>query len=110
MTGSEFENGLIDGIYEAAIVPESWPAVLRDTARVAGCREALLGTVLHDDVRLLADVAEGRGTIIDSEQAIHGYPKQKPTSRPFNPDDWNLEDMTPKRPEALDSSAKAKGT
>jgi pectate lyase len=64
----------------------------------------------YDDVRLLADVAEGRGTIIDSEQAIHGYPRQKPTSRPFNEADWNLNDMTPKRPEVLDSSAKAKGT
>ena len=58
MTGSDFENALIDGIYEAAIVPESWPAVLRDTARIANCREALLGTVLHDDVRLLASSPE----------------------------------------------------
>lgn len=58
MIGSEFENALIDGIYEAAIVPESWPAVLRDTARIASCREALLGTVLHDDVRLLASSPE----------------------------------------------------
>lgn len=58
MTGSEFENALIDGIYEAAIVPESWPAVLRDTARIASCREALLGTVLHDEARLLASSPE----------------------------------------------------
>lgn len=64
----------------------------------------------YDDVRLLADVAEGRGTIIDSEQAIHGYPHQKPTSRPFNEADWNLGDMTPKRPDVLDASQKAKGT
>lgn len=58
MRGSDFENALIDGIYEAAIVPESWPAVLRDTARIANCREALLGTVLDDDVRLLASSPE----------------------------------------------------
>ncbi|MCR4520487.1 MULTISPECIES: helix-turn-helix transcriptional regulator [Bosea] len=58
MAGDEFENALIDGIYEAAIVPESWPAVLRDTARIAHCREALLGTVLHDEVRLLASSPE----------------------------------------------------
>ena len=64
----------------------------------------------YDDVRLIADVAEGRGTIIASQDDIHGYPVQKPTSRPFNPDDWNLIDMTPKSPAALDSSAKAKGT
>jgi hypothetical protein len=64
----------------------------------------------YDDVRLIADVAEGRGIIINSENDIHGYPVQKPTSRPFNPDDWNLFDMTPKRPDVLDSSAHAHGT
>jgi hypothetical protein len=64
----------------------------------------------YDDVRLIADVAEGRGTIIQSQDDIHGYPVQAPTSRPFNPDDWNLIDMTPRTPAALDSSHKAKGT
>jgi hypothetical protein len=64
----------------------------------------------YDDVRLIADVAEGRGTIINSENDVHGYPVEKPTQRPFNPADWNLIDMTPKSPSALDSSAKARGT
>lgn len=54
MSISEFESALIDGIYEAAIVPEGWARVLRDTARLASSREALLGTVLEDDVRLIA--------------------------------------------------------
>ncbi|MGX5736427.1 helix-turn-helix transcriptional regulator [Bosea thiooxidans] len=53
MSISEFESALIDGIYEAAIVPEGWARVLRDTARLASSREALLGTVLDDDVRLI---------------------------------------------------------
>jgi hypothetical protein len=64
----------------------------------------------YDDVRLIADVAEGRGAIINSENDVHGYPVQKPTQRPFNPDDWNLFDMTPKNPSVLDSSARAHGT
>ncbi len=64
----------------------------------------------YDDVRLIADVAEGRGYIINSQDDIHGYPVQKPTTRPFNPDDWNLIDMTPKSPTALDASDKAHGT
>ena len=64
----------------------------------------------YDDVRLIADVAEGRGIIINSQDDIHGYPAQKPTARPFNPDDWNLGDMTPKNPATLDSSAHARGT
>lgn len=64
----------------------------------------------YNDVRLIADVAEGRGYIIASQDELHGYPVQKPTARPFNPDDWNLFDMTPKNPAVLDSSSKAKGT
>lgn len=42
------ENQLIDRIYEAAIVSEGWPEVLRATAEVAGCREALFGTILEE--------------------------------------------------------------
>ena len=64
----------------------------------------------YDDVRLIADVAEGRGRIIDSENDLHGYPTQTPTRRPFNEADWNLDDMTPRRPEVLDSGTKARGT
>jgi hypothetical protein len=64
----------------------------------------------YDDVRLIADVAEGRGTIVNSENDIHGYPVEKPAQRPFNPADWNLIDMTPKTPSALDSGSKARGT
>ena len=64
----------------------------------------------YDDVRLIADVAEGRGTIINSENDIRGYPVQKPTQRPFNPADWDLIDMTPKSPSVLDSGSKARGT
>jgi hypothetical protein len=63
-----------------------------------------------DDVRLIADVAEGRGRIVDSEQDLLGYPHPDPTRRAFNPDDWNLGDMSPKRPDVLDSGAKARGT
>jgi pectate lyase len=63
-----------------------------------------------DDVRLLADVAEGRGEIIDSEQDLLGYPRHQETRRPFNEADWNLSDMTPKRPGVLDAGAKARGT
>jgi len=55
---SEFENTLIDGIYEAAIVPEGWSRVLRDTAVIAGCSEALLGTVLDNEARLIASSPE----------------------------------------------------
>ena len=64
----------------------------------------------YNDVRLIADVAEGRGEIINSEQQVHGYPVQQETHRPFNPADWDLSTMNPLNPATLDSGAKAKGT
>jgi hypothetical protein len=63
-----------------------------------------------DDIRLIADVGEGRGEIVNSEADLKGYPVQKETRRPFNPADWNLFDKTPKRPDVLDNGAKARGT
>jgi pectate lyase len=62
------------------------------------------------DVRLLSDTAEGRGKIIDSQDEVGGYPDYPATYRAFDPSLWNLFDMTPKSPEALDGAAKAKGT
>jgi pectate lyase len=62
------------------------------------------------DVRVLADVAEGRGKIIDSEAEVGGYPKVAPTRRAFDPKLWDLATMAPLSPAALDASAKAPGT
>ncbi|MGD9981515.1 MAG: polysaccharide lyase family 1 protein [Hyphomonadaceae bacterium] len=62
------------------------------------------------DIRVIADTAEGRGAIIDSEAQVGGYPVQQMTRRPFNPDDWNVFDMTPLRLDVLDSGARARGT
>lgn len=64
----------------------------------------------RNDVRLLSDVAEGRGRIIDNESEVGGYPKEQPTHRTFDPADWELDTMTPKRPGVLDSAARAHGT
>jgi len=49
------------------------------------------------DFKLISDVAEGRGEIIDSEaENGSGYPQYKPSSRPFVESEWNLHDMSPK--------------
>ncbi len=48
------------------------------------------------DFKLLSDVAEGRGQIIDSETQSSGYPRAAPTARRFVPEDWHLHDMSPK--------------
>lgn len=96
--------------------PEIWPQGL--TAMPAkDVERTVLATVGarpwdrdKDDTQLISDVSEGRGFIIDSENDLHGYPQHKETRRPFVESDWNLDDMTPKRPDLLDSGAKARGT
>lgn len=63
------------------------------------------------DVLLIAEVAEGRGEIIDHEREVGGYPAVvEATRKPFNPDDWDLRFMTPLREEVLDRPAVRRGT
>jgi pectate lyase len=63
-----------------------------------------------NDVRVLADAAEGRGGIIDSQEEVGGYPEFEEQTRPFNAADWDLESMSPRSGDALDSAAGARGT
>lgn len=63
-----------------------------------------------NDVRVLADAAEGRGGIIDSQNEVGGYPEFEETRLPFNADDWDLSTMSPKTSDALDNGNKARGT
>lgn len=62
------------------------------------------------DVRVLANVAEGRGAIIDSQEEVGGYPPMEATRRDFDANLWNLDTMAPLSSEALDSASKARGT
>ena len=63
------------------------------------------------DVLLIAEVAEGRGEIIDHEREVGGYPAVvAATRKPFNPADWDLRFMTPLRDEVLDRPAVRRGT
>jgi hypothetical protein len=48
------------------------------------------------DMKILSDVAEGRGLIVDSEAESSGYPRYAETRRRFDPAEWNLDDMSPK--------------
>jgi len=48
------------------------------------------------DFKQLSDIAEDRGTIIDSEtENAHGMPKYKAAFKKFDPSFWNLRDMSP---------------
>lgn len=48
------------------------------------------------DLRILFDVAEGRGTIIDDEKQVGGYPTQPLSRASFVEAEWDLNAMTPK--------------
>jgi len=48
------------------------------------------------DRRIVADVIEGRGEIIDSQDQVGGYPQYKEARKPFVESEWNLDVMEPK--------------
>lgn len=47
------------------------------------------------DRRIVADVIEGRGGIIDSQDEVGGYPRYAPARRAFVESEWNLDSMEP---------------
>jgi hypothetical protein len=49
------------------------------------------------DARIIADVRNGTGRIIDSEQEVGGYPARKETHAPFVEAEWNLDTMDRKK-------------
>ena len=46
------------------------------------------------DRRIVREVREGTGRVIDSEKEVGGYPKAGEKRRPFNPDQWDMTSMT----------------
>lgn len=48
------------------------------------------------DIRVIFDVVEGRGEIIDDEKEVGGYPTANPTRAPFVEAEWNLDTMEPR--------------
>lgn len=54
----------------------------------------------RDDIdrRILANVIEGRGAMINSEKDVGGYPRHAPTTQAFVEADWNLDTMEPLKP------------
>ena len=76
---------------EPGVTPLSAREVQDHVTRNAGAlpRDAI-------DARIVADTIEGRGYIIDSQAEWGGYPRYDPTRQPFDPAQWNLDDMTPR--------------
>lgn len=54
----------------------------------------------RDDVdrRIVANVIEGRGAIIDHEDQVGGYPQFEPTRAAFVESEWDLDTMEPRLP------------
>jgi len=46
------------------------------------------------DRRIVRQARTGTGKVIDSEQEVGGYPQAAPARAPFDPQQWNLDDMT----------------
>ncbi len=88
---------------------EPWPSNLVEQRVLSGAGARPWDRDAHD-VRVLANAAEGRGWIIDSQEEVGGYPQFQETRRPFDPSLWNLETMEPISPDALDSASQARGT
>lgn len=88
---------------------EPWPSSLVEQRVLAGAGARPWDRDAHD-VRVTANAAEGRGSVIDSQEEVGGYPQMPESRRAFDPSLWNLETMDPASPEALDSGARARGT
>ena len=93
-----------DNRYGGKIIPQKspvhWPAGLRarpasateeEVLREAGARPWDRDEI---DQRIVRQVRERTGRVIDSEQQVGGYPRVKPATRlAFNPAEWDLETM-----------------
>ena len=91
---------------------ESWRAEIDGEDRLTlVARDAAGAVVGVSCFQLVAEVAEGRGEIIDRQEQVGGYPAQaEPTRRAFDESQWDLRFMTPLTPEALDRPARRRGT
>ncbi|MGE0502480.1 MAG: helix-turn-helix transcriptional regulator [Rhizobiaceae bacterium] len=56
--GSGEADGLEDRIYEAAVLPEFWPALLASLAERTTCRDAIIFSIKGADVRLVTSSPE----------------------------------------------------
>ncbi|MDR7296076.1 hypothetical protein J2X16_001415 [Pelomonas aquatica] len=78
----------------AGLAVRTADTLARDLPPIVGARPWARDPV---DARLLADMAQGKGQLIHSEvENALGYPRHASTRRAFQPEAWNLDDMSPK--------------
>jgi hypothetical protein len=92
---------LTAGTFTNLNTPPLWPADLKPlparevkdfVARNVGARPWQRDPI---DQRIVAAALAGRGKIVNRETEAGGYPRLAATTAPFNPADWNLDDMQP---------------
>ena len=88
---------------------EQIPAAMLESALLARVGARAWDRDSHD-VRVLADTAEGRGQIIDSQSQVGGYPSGTVSRQEFVPEEWVLNTMEPSSDKTLDDRSSAKGT
>ena len=70
MTASQSDSVFVDRVYEASVIPEYWPQVLRDFARMAGAQEAALLATDSEGSKLV-----GSSPAVDELAAkVYSYP------------------------------------
>ncbi len=100
----------------AKIIQKSRPPTWHDSIKPVPARDlqvkllAEVGARPWDrdqrDLLLIAEVAEGRGEIIDNEKEVGGYPRVvEATRRAFDEGQWDMRFMTPKTTDALSKPA-----
>ena len=83
--------------------PQRWPDLMPKNVATTVTRTVLgsCGARPWDrdpiDARIVADVRNGRGKIIDSEQEVGGYPARPETRASFVEADWSLDTMERKQ-------------
>jgi len=96
----QVERGAAPGLCRVVDTPPLWPPdlVALPVADVEDHVLANAGAWPWDrdvvDRRIVDEARRGGGHIIDSEQEVGGYPRVAPTRAPFDPAQWNLDDMT----------------
>jgi hypothetical protein len=79
---------------ESSPVPLGAPVTLDEILTSCGARAWDRDPI---DARIVADVRNGTGRIIDSEQDVGGYPVRPETRAPFVEANWNLHTMERKQ-------------
>jgi pectate lyase len=94
LTGGEFTKLEARPFWPAGLIALPAAQVKEYVLKNAGSRPWDRDDV---DKRIVQAAVERKGKIIDSEQDVGGYPVATPTTAAFNPTNWDLDTLQPRR-------------